>query len=74
MAAETCELSFSRWRHLADKALSARFAITIEDAGMPEDDLRKSWQSGQTAQEYITWYGEKYDLTRLKEWRKIILP
>ncbi len=74
MSADISEPSFLRWRQLVGQALNSNFAITIEDAGTSESDLRKSWKSGQTPHEYVCWYGEKYDLTHLSEWRKIILP
>ena len=72
MSNNTHRISFMRWRQTVDQTLSSNFAITINDAGIPESDLRKGWQSHQTAKEYVAYYSEKYDLIHLDEWRAII--
>lgn len=63
------ETSFLRWRQVVDQTLNANFAITIEDAGTSESVLEASWKSGQTPREYVSWFGKKYDLVHLDEWR-----
>jgi hypothetical protein len=57
------KLNFSKWVECADKLFQQHYAVTMEDIGFSEDDLRRVWKTDETPDEYVKWYAEKYDLT-----------
>ena len=61
-------LHFETWKRQVDKAMVQKYAIDTTDAGLGEEELLKHWQQEPSATEFVTWYGEKYDLTPLADW------
>jgi hypothetical protein len=45
------------WRKTVDKVLKSTYAITVEDAGIGDQQLVPHWE-----QEFVSWFGTKYDL------------
>jgi hypothetical protein len=59
---------FSTWKREVDRRMHAEHAITIVDAGIDDSDLRKHWETRESATEFVEWFGRKYDLTPVAEW------
>jgi hypothetical protein len=59
---------FSDWRTRTDCALRSRYAVTLEDIGLSDSELRRGWMSGQLPDEFAQWFGMKYDLVSKDEW------
>jgi hypothetical protein len=38
------------------------YAITIDDSGFEDDDLRSHWEDKESPFEFVLWFGNKYDL------------
>lgn len=56
---------FDEWQRAVDAALRQRFGIGIEECA--HDQLRTSWELGESPADFATWFGEKYDLTPLDD-------
>lgn len=55
---------FKIWRYAVDRRMKSVYGITIADAGIDEDDLKKHWSSNELASNFVEWFGNKYDLDR----------
>ena len=56
---------FSDWHEAMNREGDRRFAITWEDGGGTEEELKKLYDNGDTVQEVCNWWCEKYDLDDL---------
>jgi hypothetical protein len=44
------------------------YGIDLCDAGIDDQPVLKAYQDGWTADDFVSWFGEKYDLTPVAEW------
>jgi hypothetical protein len=56
------EISFSRWRNVANRRLKEIYLITTSDAGIDDQFLKSHWEMKQSPYEFVQWFGNKYDL------------
>jgi hypothetical protein len=56
------EVNFTDWRSAVDKRMLDVYAITIEDSGFEDEDLRSHWGEKESPFEFVLWFGNKYDL------------
>jgi hypothetical protein len=59
---------FKRWVHAVDSLLMRSYCITIEDAGLSLEDLRRHYSQEPDAREFVRWFARKFDLTGRREW------
>ncbi|MBB1089921.1 hypothetical protein HUU61_01335 [Rhodopseudomonas palustris] len=57
-------MDFLKWKRAVDRRLEALYAITIADAGIDDVHLTTHWEAGQPPDEFVEWFGNKYDLDR----------
>lgn len=64
MAGEEKEnsIQFHIWRRSINRLLRVNYAITADDAGLDTQQMQCYWKTGQTPNEFVHWFGEKYDL------------
>ena len=55
--------TFEKWRQATDVAMSTVYGIDTNAAGLDDDWLKNHWQSGETPENFVEWFGRKYDLT-----------
>lgn len=55
-------MTFEDWIERANKLLVDLCGITFSDVGAEESDLRRHWSDGDSPEEFVSWYAEKYDL------------
>ncbi|OYU89068.1 MAG: hypothetical protein CFE29_16185 [Bradyrhizobiaceae bacterium PARB1] len=60
--------SFSFWRKAVDQRLHRSYCITLADAGVDDEMLKSHWEMKQPANEFVDWFGEKYDLDRISDY------
>lgn len=60
-------MMFDQWKWLVDQTLHLNFAIGIEDAGIDDSDLAKAYFHDLSPDEYVEWFGQKYDLVYCRE-------
>ena len=56
------DISFAKWRSVVNRRLKEIYAITIDDAGMDDGFLTSHWEMKQSPNEFVEWFGIKYDL------------
>jgi hypothetical protein len=62
MEVSTISKPFCDWRDAVDNRLHQRYCITIADAGLDEGYLIDHWQSNEAPNDFVEWFGNKYDL------------
>ena len=55
-------VSYISWRKTVDKVLESTYAITIEDAGIGDQQLVAHWKGRESPDVFVSWFGAKYDL------------
>jgi hypothetical protein len=55
-------ISFAEWRSTVNRRFKEIYAITINDAGMDDAFLTSHWEMKQSPNEFVEWFGIKYDL------------
>jgi hypothetical protein len=50
-----------------DAAMRAQFGIDTIDAALEADTIAAAQEEGQTPEDFVLWFGEKYGLTPLSE-------
>lgn len=56
------EPTFAKWREAVNARLRNVYMITIEDAGIDEQDLKSHWATKESPYNYVEWFALKYDL------------
>jgi hypothetical protein len=56
--------AFNDWRKAIDDRMYEVFGITICDAGIDDQRLTNHFKSNETPNDFVDWFGEKYDLDR----------
>ena len=54
------EIKFEDWKKELEKCLLERYCLPITE--IDEDSLSTAYEEGETPQEFVEWYGNKYDL------------
>lgn len=44
------------------------FCIDLSDAGAEREQIIHYWKSGRTPDDFVDWFGEKYDLITRDQW------
>jgi hypothetical protein len=60
MVAQMRELT--EWRTTTDAVMSRIYGINTDDAGLDDEWLRSHWNAGETPDEFVRWFAQKYDL------------
>ena len=63
------ETSFMDYWEAVDAAMLKFFGIDTSDAGIDVDLIASAEEGCQMPEDFARWYGEKYDLTYLDEWK-----
>jgi len=61
--------SFIDYWEAVDDAMQKFFGIDTWDAGIEPDIIAYAQEEGQTPEVFARWYGDKYDLTYIDEWK-----
>ena len=62
------DLVFRNWQARVDALLQSQYAVTLEDAGLSRIDLDAARQSTATPEQFVGWFGKKYELISKQEW------
>lgn len=60
---------FIEYWEAVDAAMLKFFGIDTSDAGTDADLIARAQEECQTPEEFARWYGDKYDLTYIDEWK-----
>jgi hypothetical protein len=58
----------SAWVAEVDRIMLEEFCIDLSDAGADRADVLRYWQCDQSPDEFVDWFGEKYDLITRDQW------
>ncbi len=61
-------MTFARWLADVNRRMRTEFSINTRDAGLSKAELMRWWREGMSPLEFVTWQGEKHDLTPRNEW------
>jgi hypothetical protein len=61
-------VDFAEWLRLANANLTNRYAIDFRDAGLDEEELRRYAAGFPEREEFVSWFGERYDLVSRERW------
>ena len=61
--------SFMDYWNAIDAALMKHFCIDTGDAGIELDEIAGAQEEGQTPEDFALWFGEKYGLKTLSEFK-----
>lgn len=59
-------LSRQSWTVAVDRLLKRDWCVSVNDAGLDDEDLTRHWRDGGTPEAFVAWFAEKYDLTRFE--------
>lgn len=59
------DLPFIDYWNAVDREMLRVYAIDTEDAGTTAAMIAEAQDGGWTPKEFVVWFGEKYDLTKL---------
>lgn len=62
---------FMDYWNAVDAALRKFFGIDTADTGLTAERIAEAQEEGSTPEELARWYGEKYDLNYLDEWKAL---
>ena len=66
--------SFMDYWEAVDAAMLKCFGIDTGDAGIDAELIASAQEEGQTPEEFARWYGAKYDLTYIDDWKALYNP
>ena len=52
------------WLDRVNAVMTRDWCIDADDAGWSDEDVLRYWRFGETPEEFVDWYSEKYDLIR----------
>jgi hypothetical protein len=61
--------SFSFWKRVVDRRLHKIYCITLVDVGVDDEMLKSHWEMKQLADDFVDWFGEKYDLDPISDYQ-----
>jgi len=56
------------WVAEVDRIMLEEFCIDLSDAGADRADVLRYWKADQRPDEFVDWFGEKYDLITRDQW------
>jgi len=56
------------WVKEVDLIMLEEFCIDLSDAGADRADVLRYWKFDQSPDEFVAWFGEKYDLITRDQW------
>jgi hypothetical protein len=56
--------AITTWKRQVDALMKRDYAIDTDDAGLGEEDIARFFADGDTPEEFVNWFAEKYDLNR----------
>lgn len=59
-------LSRQSWIVAVDRLLKRDWCISVNDAGLDDEDLTRHWRDGDAPEAFVAWFAEKYDLVRFE--------
>ncbi|MGP0076206.1 MAG: DUF3768 domain-containing protein [Bryobacteraceae bacterium] len=62
---------FIEYWEAVDTALLKFFGVDTSDVGIDESLIASAQEECQTPEDFARWYGEKYDLTYLDDWKAL---
>jgi|GEM_PF-732551 len=65
------QISFGEYWEAVDAAMLKFFGIDTSDAGVDESLIASAQEECQMPEDFARWYGEKYDLTYLDDWKAL---
>lgn len=60
-------MSIDAWKKLVGELLLREYAITLNDAGLDDDELERHYNSQRDPADFVRWFATKYDLTSRSE-------
>jgi hypothetical protein len=57
-------MQFEMWVCTVDRLMRRDWCIDTADAGLSRDELMQVWRDGEAPVAFVSWFAEKYDLTR----------
>lgn len=61
--------NFLEWCVEVGNQMTDIYCLTIDDAGIDQGYLIRRWRSDDTPEQFVSWYGNKYDLDRISDLR-----
>lgn len=52
------------WKRRVDALMKRDYAIDTDDAGLGDEEVARFFADGDTPEEFVSWFAEKYDLDR----------
>jgi hypothetical protein len=65
------EINFTDWREAVDRRMLDVYAITIDDSGFEDDDLRSHWEDKESPFEFVLWFGSFRTRSEVKRYAVI---
>ncbi len=59
---QNADRQFAKWRDRLDRYMIKKYALSIELSGWDDEKLRRHFDDGDTPEETVEFYAEKYDL------------
>ena len=59
---QTTDMDFAKWRSRLDRYMIKKYALSIKLSGWDDQRLRRHFDDGDTPEETVEFYAEKYDL------------
>lgn len=56
------------WVKEVDRIMREEFCIDLTDAGADRQEVIRYWKSGRDPDDFVDWFGEKYDLITRDQW------
>lgn len=56
------------WVKEVDRLMLEAFCIDLFDAGADQEQIVRYWKGGQAPDDFVQWFGEKYDLITRDQW------
>ena len=56
------------WVKEVDRIMLEEFCIDLSDAGADRADVLRYWKWGRDPDDFVDWFGEKYDLITMDQW------
>jgi len=59
-------MDIAQWTAAVDQLMRRDWRISIDDAGIDEQQLADHWGQRETPAAFVEWFAEKYDLIRFE--------
>ncbi len=56
--------SIAEWKRHVDALMKRDYAIDTDDAGLSDEEIARHFADGDTPEDFVSWFAEKYDLDR----------